>query len=848
MNHLRSIFIIFLFLSVGIAKGTFAQSTNISGTVRDAQTKEPIPYVSVFFKGTVIGTQTDSLGHFSLAASGPQQAMILRYVGYLTKEVEIIPSIPQQKNIELTADLHQLSEVTVQGGKKARYRNKDNPAVELIKKVIEKKAQNRIQNYSSASYRQYEKMTFYLSNVSEKFKAKKMFKNHQFLFQQQDSINIGGKNLLPVYIQEKLSDNYYTSEPKRNKTVVVGEKQVQFDTRYIDNKGMKTYFERMYQDIDIYQNNISVLSNEFLSPIADGAPSFYKFFITDTISADHSKLIELSFTPRNSADMLFEGKIYITDDNHYAVSKAVLGVNRNINLNFVRALDIQLEFEPGMAGKYNLKSSNLRADFATAKGKGIGFLGHRQVDFRDYRFNSPLSDTLFKGKPLTVAEGAEHKDDRFWEMNRPNPASPTEKQTYSNIDTLQNLPSFKRAVKIVTLLFAGYQNLGPYEIGPVNTFYSFNNVEGFRFRLGGRTTPEFSKRFYLENYAAYGFRDEKLKFFLSGTYSFTNKSIYEFPQNYLRASFQRDTKIPGQELQFVQEDNFLLSFKRGVNDMLLYNDFYRLDYVREFENHFSFTLGFKKWSQTPAGGLSYQNRAGIAINRLTTSELSLHLRYAPNEKFYQGKIYRTPITDRYPVFNLRYAAAIKGLAGGEYNYHSLLGSIDKRFYLSQLGYTDMTFEGGYVSGKVPFPLLAIHRANQTYAYQLNSYNLMNFLEFVSDHYASISIDHNFNGFFFNKIPLLSRLKLREVLSFKALYGGLRNENNPDSGSGLYRFPTYDNGTARSQALGNTPYMEGSIGIGNILKILRVDLIRRFNYLNHYEVSAWGIRARIKFDF
>jgi len=316
----------------------------------------------------------------------------------------------------------------------------------------------------------------------------------------------------------------------------------------------------------------------------------------------------------------------------------------------------------------------------------------------------------------------------------------------------------------------------------------------------------------------------------------------------VRASFQRDTKIPGQELQFVQEDNFLLSFKRGLNDMLLYNDFYRLDYVHEYENHFSYAFGFKKWSQTPAGGLNYQANGDGFINRLTTSELSLALRYAPNEKFIQGKIYRVPIADRYPVFNLRYTAGIKGLLGGEYNYHNLTGSVDKRFYLSQLGYSDVTVEGSYIAGRVPFPLLAIHRANQTYAYQLNSYNLMNFLEFVSDHYVSINIDHNFNGFFFNKLPLIKELKLREVVSFKALYGGLRDENNPASGNGIYQLPAFDNGLQRTYSLGNEPYMEGSVGIGNIFKLLRVDLVRRFTYLDNPEVAKWGIRARVKFDF
>nr|WP_199158689.1 DUF5686 and carboxypeptidase-like regulatory domain-containing protein [Pedobacter sp. ASV2] len=837
-----------IILNVMLIGSVFAQKTVISGTVRDAATKETLPYVSVFFSGTKIGTQTDVNGNYTISTNEAQTSLSFNYVGYQVVVKNVVPATTQQIDVNLKSDSKSLDEVVVVAGKKVRYRNKDNPAVELIRQVIAHKDENRIKSYNTIAYRQYEKMLFSLSNVSDKFKNKKIFRNYQFLFQEQDSTLIGGKNLLPIYIQEKLADNYYSKSPEKNKTVVVAEKQVEFDNRYIDNKGMKTYFDRMYQDIDIYKNNISVMSNEFLSPVADGAPAFYKFFITDTLKNQKPQLIELSFTPRNTNDMLFEGRIYVTNDSHYAVTGATMSVNKNINLNFVRALKIDLDFEPNAKGKYSLTKSNLLADFGLGKTKGWGFTGERTVTFKNYQYDTPLPDTLLQGKNTVVLADANKKSDLFWQQNRLDTISKDQLKIYHNIDTLQNLPSFKRTMKIVTLLFAGYQDLGPYEIGPVNTFYSFNNVEGLRLRLGGRTTPQLSKRYYFENYAAYGFKDEKWKFFLSGTYSLNNKSIYEFPQNYIRASFQRDTKIPGQELQFVQEDNFLLSFKRGVNDMLLYNDFYRLDYVKEFENHFSYSIGLKKWSQTPAGGLYYQNSTGSLVDRLTTSEASIQLRYAPNEKFIQGKIYRTPIADRYPVFNLKYTAGLKGVLGGEYNYHNLMGSIDKRFYLSQLGYSDVTVEGGYIAGKVPFPLLDIHRANQTYAYQLNSYNLMNFLEFVSDHYVSINIDHNFNGFFFNKMPLIKKLKLREVVSFKALYGGLRNENNPALKSGLYQLPVYENGTPRTYALGNDPYMEGSVGVGNIFKLLRVDLVKRFNYLNHPEVSEWGIRARIKFDF
>ena len=850
-NHLKKLIYLLAILLPLMAFQVSAQNTTVTGIVTDAKDKDPLPYVTLLFKGTNIITRTDADGKFTISSPGNYSELQFSFVGYGTKIIAIKPGEVQTIAVKLDAESTSLNEVVISSGKRPAYKNKNNPAVELIRKVIDHKNANRMESYDQVEYKQYEKMVFSMSNISEKFKNKRIFRKYQFLFDEQDSTKIGGKNILPIFIQEKLSQNYYNKNPEKNKTIVLGDKSVNYETPLIDSKGLSQYFERMYADVDIYANNISLVSNQFLSPIADGAPTFYKFFITDTIKSHSPQLIELSFIPRNNTDLLFEGKIYVTMDGNYAVQDAFLTVNKNINLNFVRALEVKLNFEKNTANRYYLNKTNLLVDFGINKNKGGGFTGVRIVTLTDYQINKKRTDDIFQGPKLVVLQEAEKRSDDFWLKNRTDTLSAGDLKIYKNVDTLKNMSSFKKTMDLITLLFAGYKDFGPFEVGPVNTFYSFNNVEGLRLRLGGRTTPALSKRYYFETYTAYGFKDEKWKYFLSGTYSLNNKSIYSFPQSYLRASFQRDTKIPGQELQFVQEDNFLLSFKRGENNMMLYNDIYKVEYMKEFENHFSYNISFKKWSQKHGGALYFNNildGGSNIINSINTSEIGLAFRYAKNERFYQGKIYRTPIVDKYPVFNLRYTAGLKGVLDGEYNYHKFNASIDKRFYLSQLGYSDVTVEGGYIFGKVPFPLLSIHRANQTYAYQLNSYNLMNFLEFVSDHYASLNIDHNFNGFFLNKIPLIKKLKLRESVSFKILYGGLRAENNPAFDQSLLQFPVTDNGVTTTYNLNKDPYMEGSVGIGNIFKLLRVDVVKRFNYLDHPVVSEWGIRARVKFDF
>ncbi|WP_419788768.1 DUF5686 family protein [Mucilaginibacter sp. X4EP1] len=841
---------ILLILVTLIPSILFAQQTIVKGIITDARNHETMPAVTVSFEGTTIGTGSDNNGKYQLVTDKAVTHIKITTIGYKTVVKEIIPGKAQIINVALQADHQVLAEVVVKSAKRAKYTNRNNPAVELIRKVIAHKEQNRVENYDYAEYKQYEKMSFYLSDLSEKFKEKKIFKNYQFLFAEQDSDAMGGKILLPIYMEEKLSDNYFRKAPYAKKQIIQANKQVKYDENFVDNEGLKAYFNRMYMDIEIYDNNIPLLGNELLSPIADGAPSFYKFFITDTIKDVSPQLIELSFTPRNTTDMLFQGRIYITMDGNYAVQRAVLTVNKNINLNFVRQMQTILSFEKTETGKYRLSKSDLKMDFGLNKNKGGGVFGERVVEINDFAVNKARPQEVYNGPAQMIAFNATEKGDEFWKVNRPDTLKPQEANIYKHIDSLQTIPSFKRTMKLITLFVAGYDNLGPFEVGPVNTFYQYNPVEGFRLRLGGRTTTTLSKRYYFETYGAYGFRDQKYKYFLSGTYSLNDKSIYSFPQNYIRASVQHDTKIPGLESQFVQEDNFLMSFKRGFDELYTYNDVFRLDYVHEYLSHFSYKIELKSWNQAPAGALYFHNIVdgqSNTINDLQTTEVMAELRYAPHEKFYQGKLYRIPIPDKYPIFTFRYQEGFKGLLSGQYNYQQITANITKRFYESQLGFTDVDAEGGYIFNKLPFPLLDILHANQSYSLQLDSYNMANYLEFVSDHYASVNIDHHFNGFFFNKVPVLQKLKLREVISFKSLWGGVRPENNPANDPSLLQFPEA-NGKPITYTLNNGPYMEAGAGIENIFKVLRIDAVRRLSYLDHPDAPKWGIRARVLVQF
>ncbi len=837
----------FLFTLTGFSFLANAQ-TVVKGFVKDAVTMKPIQFVSIYFEGGK-GVTTGEDGSYSIVTYREKLSQLnFSFTGYKKISRKITPGKEQTVNIELEL-AESLKEVVVKTRRRGKYKNRDNPAVELIDLVIENKDKNRVKAYDYVQYQQYEKLSLSLTNKPEKLIKNRLFRNYKFILENIDTTTIEGKSLLPIYLEEKLSNRFYRKNPEKDKSVLLGEKKVNYGD-FLDDNGISQYLKRLYADINIYDNNVNILTTQFLSPIADMGPNFYRYYIRDTVELEGIKLVKLYFTPRNPEDLLFRGTMFITLDGKYSVQKISMTISKNANLNWTRELRINQDFEKAPDGRFHVIKSSMLAEFALTRNASGGVMGERTVSFKNFLTDLPAPDSIYNAKDFVDKSKPTASTDSFWVAERHSPLTMVETKAYYNIDSLRNMKSFKRFGEIVTLVFSGYKSFGAWELGNTNTFYSFNPVEGFKLKVGGRTTPKFSNFIYFDHYIAYGFKDKKPKYLAAVTYSFNHKSIYSFPLNYLKLSYQYDTKIPGQELLFVQEDNFLLSFKRGNNNKWLYNNYLKAEYVREFGKNITHTFAFKNWKQTPAGDITYQKaNDNSLVNNVTTSEVSAELRWAPNEQFYQGKNFRIPIINKYPVIKLRFIAGIKGLMKGEYNYQNINASIDKRYYLSQLGYADILFEGGYIFGKVPFPLLTVHRANQTYAYQIYSYNLMNFMEFVSDKYAAANFDFYFNGFFLNKIPLIKKLKLREVASFKILFGGVRDENDPAKTQDLFKFPT--DGVIGKQttfALNSKPYIEMSVGIANLFKLLRVDLVKRLTYLENPGISTWGIRTKVRFDF
>lgn len=828
-----------------------AGQTTVNGTVTDATTHQPLASVSIQFKGSRRGATSGNDGKFTLTSDGNFTQIQFSYVGYkpLYKTVQAGKTQTVEVELEISTEI---SNVTVKPHK-VKYRNKDNPAVELIRKVIDNKDSNQTKAYNSASYQQYEKMQLAISNMADKLQKSKLLHRFSFMLNDKDTTMLeAGRSTIPVYLEETLSQNYRRKNPDKKKQIILAEKRVDFGG-YVDNAGIKTYLNYLYQDINVYDNNILLLNSQFLSPIAGAAPTFYMYTIMDTVQVNGDSLIKLNFDPRNPADLLFRGTMFITMDGKYAVKKINLTVSKYANLNWVREMHIAQQFQQdSLTSRYYLSKSEVNADFGLSKNKKAGGIyGERSISFKNFETGKPLADSLFDGESV-VKLPQTATTDSFLVSNRHDSLSASEASVYKNIDSLVHMKSFRTVAGLIELVSSGYVKTGPLEFGPLATFYGYNPVEGLRIRFGGRTriAPYFSDKVQLEGYGAYGFKDQRFKYYGGITYSLTDRNIFQFPVKYIKFSYLNDTRVPGQELQLVNEDNTFLSFTRGINDRFLYNKTYRVEWQNEMKNHFTYNIIYKNWQQEAGGGLNYsrmENGIKIPISSITSSEIAAEFRWAPGEQFYQGKIYRVPIINKYPIFRWRLAAGISGFLGGEYSYKNLGMSVEKRFFLSQLGFIDAVAETGTTLGKVPYPLLTIHRANQTYAYFIRSYNLMNFLEFVSDHYASLNLDYKLNGFLLNKIPLVKKLKWREAISFKILTGGLRKENNPNVTPGLIEFST-TNGVPNTYALGRKPYMEGSIGLLNVFKVLRLDVVRRFSYLNHPNVDKWGLRGWVRLMF
>ncbi|NII83230.1 DUF5686 family protein [Pedobacter sp. SG908] len=831
--------IIAVMLLILSAENTRAQQKQLSGIVIDKSTKEPIPYATINIVDEVNrGARCDSAGRFGIGFSGQVKSIRISAIGFRS-EVRSISTPINLLTIELEPN-NKMDEVTVKATR-IKYRNRDNPAVELIQRVINAREKNNARVSPMYTQAVYDKLSMSLALKNDAVEKSRLLRKFSFLKNNMDTALLPGRTLVPVFLKEvSLKENYSNGKPVASKVVAMQENRI--DQKF-DEDGFDEFMDKIYSKPDLYDHDIQLGNRQILSPIAAEAPTFYKYFIIDTIKNTKPWQVQVLVSPRNKEDALATGLLFIDLDGKDAVQRAELKINEKANINWVDNVKFDILYQQYTDGRYYLSKSTMSLNLGVFK-EGMNVFGMRTLMMSDFSYkHGDLPTSTVKANKRTLPQMNVPSFDAL----RPEKLSALEQTSFNNVDSLKNNAAFNRTMDIASLLFSGFINCGKVELGPLNSLYSFNSLEGSRFRIGGRTTDAFSRKIVFDAYAAYGTTDKRFKYKFGTTFSLTDHSIYTFPVRSLNIQYAFDTEIPGQQLSNVSDDNVLLSIRRGVNNKMWYKGKFSAEYLHEFENHLSFKIGVNRQTLTPMGSLNFDSPTQ-SYRSLTTSEVTGEVRWAPNETFFQGKRYRRIINNGYPIFSLKADIGFKGVFGSSYNYQRFTFNTSKRFFLSQLGYSDVQLEGGVTFCKVPYPLLNIHRANQSFMYQFSSYNLMNFMEFTSNKYVGINIQHQFNGFFLNKIPLLKKLQLREVVSFKVLKGFLDSSSDPSVHQDLFRFPAHNSNGQFSGRLGNAPYMEASIGLGNIFKVLRVDYVRRLNYLNNPNVSPWGIRAKLSFDF
>lgn len=760
----------------------------------------------------------------------------------------IFPAAAQERSDTLGRSV-QLGEVLVRPGKE-KYSKKNNPAVDFVTLIRNRSDVADPYEMPNYNYEKYEKITIAINNVTDSVgNLQGVFRNLQFLKNHLDTADVTGNTILPVSIKEKISDVYYRKSPETHREYVKGINRRGID-EFTNQESVQAFLDEIFREIDLYENDITILTNRFVSPLSKIGPDFYKYYLTDTVSVDGDDCVELMFAPHNNTMFGFAGKIYVLqNDSAMFIKRAELILPKNSNVNFVESLKIDQTFARDSLGRRHKTEDVLTVEFSIVSGLQ-GFYAQRKTDYREHNYNVPERDYLLdRSAPVVVSADAYLKPAEFWESRRGVTTTQTTEEIGTMIASLRDIPLYYWSERVLKVLVSGYIHTGEkgkLDIGPVNTMLSFNDVEGTRFRLGGLTTAYLNRHWFGRGYVAYGTKDHRFKYSAEIEYSFNEKKKHsrEFPMHALRLTHSYDVDAIGQNYAFTNSDNFFLSWKRMKDTLMVYNRKTRVEYLLELDNNFSLNLSLIQDRMEPSRYLQFNMWNGTNLSHINSNVAQIQLRYAPGEKFYQTNTHRIPVNLDAPVFVLTHTYGPHGFCGNNYTVNRTEFSAMKRFWFSAFGYMDVILKGGHVWSTSAYPELLTASANLSYTIQPESFALISPLEFISDSFASVDLTYWGNGVLFNSIPLFNRLRLREVVAFRGYLGRLSDKNNPEINHWLPLFPQ----GANPVAMHGKPYMEMSAGIDNIFKCLRVDYVWRLSYCNTPGADKSGLRLAMHFNF
>jgi len=817
--------LVFVFFILYSFQNLYAQKTKVYGNVTDQETGEGIPYVKVFFYNSKIGTMTDSLGNYLLDSYYGTDSLVFSFLGYEKQIKAVQRDESQEINCTLFVEVFQNEEVVIKPPDEF-------PSTILHKKIIANKPVNNKEKLDAYEYELYNKIQFDINNLGDKFKDRGYVKKLDLILDYLDSTE-SGESYLPLLLSETISDFSFKNNPKKKKEVITATKFTGFKDIKLDQ-----FTGEMYLDVNVYDNYINIFNKGFVSPAANFARMFYRFYLEDSTYIDSRWCYKLRFIPKRSGDLTFDGEMWVNDTT-YAIKRIKGNISKGANINYVNDLYFEQEFDLVGPEVWMLKTEKMIVDIKyTEKSKTVGMFARKHSSRKYFVINEKHPDEFYKSNStVEVLPEAKDRTEEYWKEHRHFPLSRQEKGIDEMVDSLYKLPVFKFYKNALYTATTGYYPFKNVELGNLNTLFSVNPVEQYRFGLALRTTNSFSKKIEIGGSLAYGTRDEAFKYGL-----LTRMNLSSKKRALLSVFYSNDIEQIGTAPNVASVGStFGTLFRTGPLDQLTFVEKVGFNLEKDIKKDFIFFTGFERKEYTAIGASNYERINSINstvenVNVIQTSEFTVRLRWAKNEEFISGVFDRTSITSRFPAISLQGVFGVKDLFGADYSYQKLDLLVSHATNVGVFGRIKYGVYGGYIFGSAAYPFLKVHEGSQTYWFQSNAFNRMNFFEFISDRYVGAYAEQHFGGFFLNKVPGIRSLKWRLVASGKMVYGAISEKNKQEM-----ILPSSTN------SFGNIPYSEASLGVENIFKFLRVDLVWRLSHLDE-NTSPLGIRGKLVFIF
>lgn len=827
MKKLFTLLVFFLACSL-------SAQTKVSGIVLD-NSNQPVPYANIVFKGSKIGVVSNEDGRFYIESSENYTAIIVSFIGFTDREVKLPKLVNYDFKVILTEG-NALKEVKIYSGKTSK---KGNPALDILRKIWERRRKNGLKMFKQYQYEKYEKVEFDMNTIDSAFMQNKLFKGMEFVFKNIDTSSVTGKTYLPIFINESLSDFYGDNEAKKTKEILKANK----NSGLGNGDGVNMFIKDLYNDFDIYDNYLNFFDKSFVSPLSRTGIDVYNYVLTDTAFIDNKWCYNIVFYPRRKNELTFKGDFWVNDST-FAIKTINMAVTKSANINWVKDIYIEQEFEVLNDSIFLPTRDYMMSDFALRKKEeSKGVYGKRTTLYRNFKFDEKKPEKFYKEEVNYIDNSVYAKSDEYWEENRFERLSKDEVGIYKMIDTLKTVKRFKQMYSLVSILGSGYIEIPKWKMdyGPIFSTVGFNDVEGWRLRAGGRTYFGPNDLWRIQAYTAYGFDDNKFKYGVSGKWMVDKKN-----RVIISGGNRRDVEQIGASLTTTNDvlgRSYASSglFMTAANGKLTNINLSTLAVEMEPVKNLTFQLGFSYRTLESASdtfSLNYftDDTFTTTASEVKQSELNLQVEFTPKRKTIGYGVERREIDSPYSRFFVNYSQGFKGLIDSDFDYQKIQLYYKQPIVIGPLGRSNFTMELGKTFGQVPLGLMSVVPGNQTYFIIQNTFSNLNFYEFVADEYATFQWEHNFNGKIFARIPGIRKLNLREIIGVRGVYGTVSDENRAINASGLvYQAP-------------EKPYWEYSAGIGNIFKVFRLDFAWRANYRDVPDTSNFTIKGSFGFYF